>query len=152
MPDWARIREEYLRSSIDWERLNAYAAKVAREAGDRHPSTPNWVLDSRFWRHTDKTPRYVETERYDIRYLLERNGALTVELVSWSEIMNPSYWETPKETSSRSFTDADVMLFDYERSYYSSNVTVTDRDPGKKLLVHSKGIGLSKRLKALLEG
>jgi len=55
--------------------------------------------------------------------------------------MNPSYWETPKETSSRPFADEDVLLFDFERSYYSSNVTVTDRDPGKKLLAHAKVSG-----------
>lgn len=72
MADWALIREKYQSTSIDWERLNAYAARVASELGDRDPLAPHWVLDSRFWRHIDKTPRYVETERNEIRYLLER--------------------------------------------------------------------------------
>ena len=91
---------------------------------------------------------YTETMRNGISYRLERDGSLVVEVTSWSEMLNPGYWETPKETTRRPFTDIDVELFDFESRYYLSNdrSVETNRDPGSKLLVHAKGVGLSKRL------
>ncbi|MDL9978635.1 hypothetical protein [Microbacterium candidum] len=152
MADWRRIRTEYDRSAVDWQKLHAYARKIANEVGRRDPHASSWKLMSRYWRRADKMPSYTETFRNSIDYLLLRDGTLVVEVVSWSEMLNPSYWETPKESSRHPFDDETVQMFDFEPRYYLSrdgNVE-TNRDHGPKLLVHAKGVGLSKRLKELL--
>lgn len=152
MANWQQIRDDYDRSVLDWHRINAFATKVAAELGRREPHNTSWTLASRYSRRVEKTRSYTETSRSAIDYLLLRDGSLVVEVTTWTEMINPSYWETPKETLRRPFDVDCVKLFDFERKYYLSRdqSVESDRDPGNKLLVHAKGVGLTKRLKELL--
>lgn len=151
MVDWQRAREEYDETSIDWSRLRAFAQRIARELSDLDPNSAAWVIERRYWKRVDKNRHYFETMRNEIRYLLKRDGSLIAEVTSWSEMLNPGYWETSKGVSARDFSEVDVILFDFERNYYLARdrSVETDRDRSEKLLVHAKGVGLSKRLKQL---
>jgi hypothetical protein len=119
----------------------------------------DWVLAHRYWR---KRTSYrsgglvEETECNDIEYCLRTNGKLVVYVTSWEELVQREggFMRVGEERHEREFTESDVILFDLESRHYESrnnNPHVwTDGDPGKKLPVHAKSVGLSLTLKQLL--
>lgn len=151
MTDWKRIRAEYDQTTIDWNRLNAYAKRVASELTAKSPSASEFYLMSRYWKREDKYEGRTETHRNTTDYMLKGDGSLVVRSISWEEHLGDGYWETPKQTHESLFNDSSVMMFDFERKYYRARGVETDRDRSEKLIVHAKGVGLSKCLKQLLE-
>lgn len=57
--------------------------------------------------------------------------------------------------SVRELSDHDIRCFDFERRHSESRdrgiSTAGDREPGRRLLVHAKGVGLSKSLNRVLQ-
>lgn len=153
MPDWKRIRAEYDQTTIDWKRINAYAKKVATEIREMFPDQESWLLTSTRWSRESKYGQDTETEIVRTRYLLKAEGSLVLEQTSWSEWIDSRYGysETPKEVSQVTFDDHAVLMFDFERRTRRIGNVVTDDTPTEKLLVHAKGVGLSKALKELLQ-
>ncbi|WP_040283693.1 hypothetical protein [Tessaracoccus massiliensis] len=62
MADWQKIREGYDHSSIDWQRLNAYAKKVAAARARTDPA-PSWIVEARHWSLEERTGASFITER-----------------------------------------------------------------------------------------
>lgn len=153
--DWASRRRDYDATTIDWKRLNAYAARVASTLADNSAET-RWSLGQRSWSRKQRYPNGTEEEaRATYSHFLTRSGELIQEVTSWTELIIPrvGWSEQDRSTFQTQFDDPCVMLFDFSRDYreFPGRVHVwTDRDPGRKLLVHAKGVGLSKALKALL--
>ena len=119
-----------------------------------------WVLDSRFIRKTwrlDARNTTAAYERYE--YCLRGDGRLVVRGETYDEFEGPRfnlyYQEGTHSNSEGDFTDRDVELFDFERGYLESTRTYphvhTDNIPGRRRIAHNRGVGLSLRLKKLLE-
>lgn len=118
----------------------------------------HWLLMSRFWNREDSSRHLLEdTARARMSYCLQTNGELVVAVESWEEKVTREgrYIESQHETSTRPFDERDVSLFDFEAKYYETYGKKpkiwTNQDNSSKLLVHSKGVGLSLALKKLLE-
>ncbi len=149
MADWQRIRADYDRSVLDWARLQAYARKVATEKGSADEAA-SWVLDTRYWHRTDRNHNGGSvTESATYQVLLLRDGSIVNQQVRWTETETP-FWTSPEEVTRRPFAIDDVLQFDFDNPEYRRDGVATNRERGQKLLVHAKGVGLSKRLKALM--
>ena len=156
--DWKERRAAYDRTSIDWTRLRTYAAKVAAELTAASPEPRDgWHLDSRMWTRTTRGMGVEETAQSRYYYELRADGRLVNRIDGWTELLGRNVGWTRLEESTREheFTDDDVILFDFSRELYGhddGHVRVsTTRERGKKLLVHAKGVGLSRALKKLHE-
>lgn len=125
---------------------------------------PHWVLDQRHQNieknHTDRTSRHQETTHEEITYLLLPDGSLKYVAV-WEEETVHISDATPRVVIDRShhmrdIGDGELKAFDFEKVHreygrHGKGIkTWGDREPGKKLLVHAKGVGLSMALKRLL--
>jgi hypothetical protein len=106
-------------------------------------------------RKREKNPYFVETNYEQCSIILTPAGDLVGEMKSWVEHSGapPS---GAFEVRRYPLDDWSVMLFDFSkdsRRYQAhGSQIVTDYFHGEKLLVHSKGVGISRRLKSLLDG
>ncbi|WP_129587909.1 hypothetical protein [Rathayibacter oskolensis] len=154
--DWAERRAAYDASSIDWGRLRTYAARVAGELRARDPQSGDWLLDRRHWTKTEKNRHFTEVSTTRTSYLLTTGGELVGEIESWTEHHSPGWSTTPHETRRFPLDEWAVTLFDFDRRNHRSRsgaVEVEANDGrSEKLLVRAKGVGLSMRLKKLLDG
>jgi hypothetical protein len=142
----------YEASTLNIGRINRYAAKVARELGGT-----DHVLETRFWRRTDKIGRNGDYEKRsdDIYYSLLGDGSLVVQVRHEEEVVIDGRYHLrdPGNESTRPFAENDYLLFDCKAKYeiFRGKTTVeTDRERGA-LIHHAKGVGISLRLKRLLE-
>lgn len=151
--DWQKIRQEYDRSVLEWDRIQTYARKVAAEK--RRPGCPKgtdaWVLDTRYWHRESPSHKGNNvTESEILHTLLLYDGSLVQQVVKTTETSKP-FWISPEEATRHPFTARDALVFDFDNPERGHSGVVTNREPGRKLLVHAKGVGLSKLLKQLLQ-
>ncbi|MCV7303512.1 hypothetical protein H7J93_28235 [Mycobacterium barrassiae] len=198
----------YEASSIDWDRLNKYARRVANET--RRPSESpikyttteyvdvpktvaapglrgllgrtetkaarqqqqrevvvvgkHWLLDRRH-HHIERNGRgkdYTnqETTHEQHYYVLLPDGSLKHVILWEEEFTLTSFGRTTfrleKDHLVSDFGDGEIKAFDFEKRYSECGThghgtkTWGDREPGRRLLVHVKGVGLSRALKRLV--
>lgn len=171
----------YSDSVLDRVRLERYAERVARELGGAGPSTrvvesivqvpvtttrwfglrvdtidesrtvrreelvpgSRWYLDRRSTSSKTQHGRGDYNEQHDVEsFYLEWDGELTCDWESWEDgISRGRYWMGGKETGAkRPMSDFSILLFDHDFL-----------DPTRRVRTHAKGVGLSLRLKKLLE-
>lgn len=128
----------------------------------------HWVIDRRQWnrRQTSHSVgvRIEENDREEHVFALLRDGELKVAVLTTNEVWN---YRGPKtelvvppnsEHRVRDMDEHHVRMLDFEKRYYdgsgsrSSTFSWGDRDPGRRLLRHAKGVGLNLELKRILEG
>lgn len=133
---------------------------------------PHWCLCERSWHHKETTSPSrgggvtVEEETHSRIYLvLLTTGELKsawvqqTELTHWGGGGRSGYREETTHGIGNP-TEEDICRLDFERYYREfkerrGNVQHhywLDRDPGRKLLKHAKGVGVNLALKAILEG
>ena len=118
-----------------------------------------WVLDSASFRQTWKG-KYSTSFHERTMFALRTDGELVVLSESWEDgegIVNDrfSYNSHAKTFTERAFVEPDITRFDYAREPHRSQGKVevwSTGNPSTKRLTHAKGVGLSIRLKQLLEG
>lgn len=125
----------------------------------------HWILDKRHHhieKNTNRTgTKYQETINEQISFILLPDGALKHVALYEEEFTSVSKGEHAyrgdRSHSVRDLNEWDLRSFDFEKRYaeHGSHGVGTkwwgDREPGRRLLVHSKGVGLSLALKRLLE-
>lgn len=152
------MQEQYEASQLDMERIRRYARKVAKAKGPF--SDGEYILESRSWTKTEESGVRHEEHEERIRFVLTNDGRLLRKTTYWTDVTflngrSPAYQEEGRGESIREFGAGDVELFDHERQ--SKRFTAhgarfsSDREPGRRVLHHAKGVGLSKRLKKLYE-
>ena len=145
------IREQYEASEIDVERINRFARRVACEKGP-FPGG-QLILETRSWTMKEMRGQVdVQTEeRYT--YALTDAGELTKTCKSWTDCYGDGrYWEEGAYERTAPFATSDYLVFDFERYLKISGSITGDREPGRRVLFHAKGVGISKRLKKVLDG
>lgn len=152
------IREQYEASQLDLERIRRYARKVAKAKGP----FPNgeYLLESRSLTRTEESGVRLEEHEERIRFVLTNDGRLLRKCTYWTDVTflngrSPAYQEEGRGESVEEFGPRDVELFDYERHHrifraHGARFS-SDREPGRRVLHHAKGVGLSKRLKRIYE-
>lgn len=152
------IREQYEASTLDLERIRQYARKVAKTKGP-FPYGGH-TLELRSWTKKEKVGLRHEEHEERITYFLANDGRLLRKCEYWTDVTiidgrRTEYMEEGRGESITEFDARDVELFDYERYHKSFNAYgahfTSDREPGRRVLYHAKGVGLSKRLKGILE-
>ena len=174
-------RVPYENTTLDRAKLERYARKVAGELGGTGPTTnvvesvvqvpvtttrwfglradtkletrtverevttpgSRWYLDRRVIEHKTKHGRGDYNEEHTVEsYYLEWNGGLVVDWESWEDgISGGRYWQGGKEVGNGSpMSDFTILLFDHDFL-----------NPSRRVWAHAKGVGLSLRLKKLLE-
>lgn len=126
----------------------------ARRWVERKAVADYWLLDERTYRrnrrldHSNKSTDVVKT-----RYCLLSNGSLVVRTESYDEFEGPRYGGYQEGTHTfeeRPFGADDVELFDHASGYLSRGDVFSTSGRGRRI-AHAKGVGLSIRLKKLLE-
>lgn len=123
---------------------------------DRSEPADYWLLDARSFRRLRRIDaQHRSTDVSTTRYCLRRDGQLVLRTESYDEFEGPRYGsshyaEGTHEFREREFDEHAVMLFDFERGYRNTGEITTDGIHGRRLS-HAKGVGLSLRLKRLLE-
>ena len=124
----------------------------------------HWVLDTRY-QHIERSRRapggrYEETTSEKHVYLLQPDGSLTYVMLWEEEAVNNTHGRRlvfiDRTHHIHEFNEGDVRMFDFERKYTEdppdrNGMKVRgDRECGRTLQVHAKGVGLSMALKRLL--
>ncbi|WP_071288558.1 hypothetical protein [Mycolicibacterium llatzerense] len=126
----------------------------------------HWLLERRH-HHIERNTRgkdYTnqETTHEQHYYVLLPDGSMKHVCLWEEELVYTSHGRTTFRPGEKSHlcndlnSDFDLRIFDYASHYHEHGThgrgtkTWGDREPGRKLLVHAKGIGLSKTLKRLL--
>lgn len=171
----------YEHTVLNRAKLERYAKRVARELGGAGPTTrvvervvevpvtttrwfglrtdtthesrmvrrdeavpsSRWFLDRRVMGNRTQHGRADYTDQHDVEsFYLEWDGELTCDWESWEDgISGGRYWKGGKEGGERQpMSDFSILLFDHDFL-----------DPTRRVRVHAKGVGLSLRLKKLLE-
>lgn len=166
---------------FDRAKLDRYAKRVARELGGTGPTTKlvesvekvpttttrwfglrtetshqnrtvsrevpvpasRWFLDQRTVTSRTNYSRSQWDDDHSVeRYYLEWDGRLVVDWKSWEEGSTDGMRWGPSgnQAGSRPMSDDTILLFDHDFL-----------DPSRRIRVHAKGVGLSLRLKKLLE-
>lgn len=128
----------------------------------------HWVIDRRGWnrRETSRfsSTRVEENDSEDHVYALLSDGTLKVAVLTTNEVWNYRGGKAElviAPTSSHvvnELNDYHASVLDFEKRYYdgsnSGRPTYSwgDRDPGKRLIRHAKGVGLNLELKRILDG
>lgn len=202
----------YNSTSFDWERIHAYARRVARATPlPRSPAwqyrstrlirtveSPatrgflgfgarpekistvsrstsetilgeHWVIDRRSW-HRRETSRFSgtrveENDGEEYVYALLATGELTVGILKTNEVWNYSPQGGASlvvhPTSTHRVVDLDEHFagtLDFEKRWRDGSMSGRptyswgDRDPGARVIRHSKGVGLTLALKDILDG
>ena len=165
-------RAEYDASQLDWDRLKRYAQRVARETGMPRTSPvanvigEHWPLDRRRWTIQKNSrsggQRYQETIHETHLLALLPDGRLVKVITAETA---SSYSGTAGRGSDSKFwhncrdaEESDITALDFERRYTEqgrsndSQRSWGDRDPGRRLVRHAKGVGVNLALKDVLEG
>ncbi|GLY48049.1 hypothetical protein [Lentzea sp. NBRC 102530] len=142
-------------------RETRYAVKETRtrvEVLGKH-----WVLDTRYYAdEVQVTPQRYTELREDVTYALLPDGQLVRVLVVKEDVFPAASMHNTTEMRHRldAFTDGDVMVFDYSKDlrngvmdgpHEHGEYWRTDL-PGRRLVRHAKGVGLTLALKDVLEG
>lgn len=129
---------------LDRAKLERYAHRVARElGGTENGAGSRWFLDRRVTGSKSHFGRGDYSEQHDVEsFYLERDGTLTCDWESWEDgISGGRFWTGGKERGEmQPLTDFSILLFDHEYL-----------NPTRRVRVHAKGVGLSLRLKKLLD-
>jgi hypothetical protein len=126
----------------------------------------HWVLERRHHhieRNTrERTYTNQETTHEQHYVVLLADGSLKNVVLTETENMNTAHGRNTffatHEHHLSDLSDSDVVTMDFEKRHaeYGTHGRGTktwgDRDPGKRLLSHTKGVGLTKALKRLLPG
>jgi hypothetical protein len=125
---------------------------------------PHWVVERRHHhiRHTTKGRNFTHEETHHEQYyaiLLPDGGLKMVVLMEeenfHNEIGKGGLFSTQRH-SVNDLSVSEVGAMDFEKRYYESRTdrwghkNWGDREPGKRLLTHAKGVGLTQSLKLLL--
>ena len=131
---------------------------------------PHWVLSQRSWHHDEKRHHdgmTIQEETHSQTYLLLLpNGNLQsawkqeTSTMQWGSRIRSGLLHSETTHNCGDPTDNDICKLDFERYYREwkqreGNIEHhywMDRDPGRKLLKHAKGVGVNLALKAILEG
>lgn len=128
---------------------------------------PHWSIDRRYWNKEENTRsgnvRVKETTYENYVLALLPDGSLVKAILSETEVVNfreghSKLVHHEREHSIRAVSESDVMALDFQKRHRETgrhNVGTKvwgDWDPGKRLLRHTKGVGINLALKDLLEG
>lgn len=130
----------------------------------------HWLISSRRWHHDEITQHdgsTLQEETHFNHYLVltpegEILDAWTKHAIAvqWGQkVGNGTLWEEFDHSVSRA-SESDICALDFERYHQSferrtgrtRHVYWQDRDPGRRLLKHAKGVGINLALKSILEG
>ncbi|MFG1869263.1 hypothetical protein [Micromonospora arborensis] len=124
----------------------------------------HWALDTRHY-HIERNTRqrggtHQEITHEQHTFLLLPDGALKHVVLYEEEVMHVERGATrafvKHSHSVRDVDDYQLKSFDFEKTYAEHGThgrgtkTWGDREPGRRLLVHARGVGLSLALKRLL--
>ena len=202
--------EAYKVSNLDWDRLRAYADRVAKNTTkplekpisytntefktvkversvprvlwlkpkievseetqevNNHTDAigPHWIVESRKWLLQEKSrvgiTKVEETSTELFYIVLLPSGLLRHLTVKHNEVLNftqGKLYRPVNDTSHtvRDLTEEDVVKMDYDTKLYiwgpdrSGRSGETNRECGKRLIRHSKGVGINLALKRILE-
>lgn len=126
---------------------------------ERAEPVDHWVLDSRYYRRqciVDANNTITEVTLYT--YCLKTDGRLMLCADAFEEYEGPKYSnhyaETTHSLSETAFENAEVEIFDFEMGYHSVRGDMkidTNNVPGKRRIAFARGVGLSLKLKALID-
>ena len=118
-----------------------------------------WVLDHRYYRRQRRVDaRNTDTEVMLFDCCLHTDGRLMLRTDSYDEFEGPTYRNHYEESthshSEVAFVNAQVELFDFEMGSHSVRGDLkidTNNVAGKRRIAFARGVGLSLKLKAMLD-
>jgi hypothetical protein len=147
--------EEWVEEVVGRTLFGKPKTEKIRRMAKRSEVSDHWVLDERTHRLIRRLDgQNTSTDVVKARYCLLSNEALVVRIESYDEFEGPrydGYREGTHTVEERPFGDDDVLLFDYAPDYRWSGGDVFSSMGRGRRTAHAKGVGLSIRLKKLLE-